>query len=267
MTAASKAPAYFPWNGSKRRLIPELSKELGRYDGQGTYYEPFVGGGSISCWMRSAYPDVRQTVGDANIWLVAMYVWQIVGRPEEIDLSDVDVRYWRALVDASYDNLTPFQRALRFAVCLHSSWGHRWEAYESGAFRSTARLDWSQPDYLREKLLPMFSTRWLCPTDRVMTCKWSETVSLARPGDLVVLDPPYPELLGYGNNVWRIDDLLDVIDWVATANQHGVKIVMTCVPDARRLLDRVGLTTRIVEARRRGSWTQRARSEMIASNL
>lgn len=38
----------FPWVGGKRRLLPELIKNLpSDMDRRGTYVEPFVGGGAL----------------------------------------------------------------------------------------------------------------------------------------------------------------------------------------------------------------------------
>ena len=38
----------FPWVGGKRRLLPELTRNLpSDMDRRGTYVEPFVGGGAL----------------------------------------------------------------------------------------------------------------------------------------------------------------------------------------------------------------------------
>lgn len=88
-------------------------------------------------------------------------------------------------------------------------------------------------------------------------------MALAQPGDLVYLDPPYPESLGYGNQWWSFADQLDVVDWATKASANGVNIVVSNMATIERLYKRAGLETTIVLGPK-PSETRRTREEVIA---
>jgi site-specific DNA-adenine methylase len=81
-----------------------------------------------------------------------------------------------------------------------------------------------------------------------------------QPGDLVYLDPPYPESLGYGNQTWRLSDLLDVVDWITASS---CSVILSNVSDIKRLLERTGFEIKIVPGPK-ATQTRRPRTEMIA---
>ena len=255
---------WFPWNGSKSWLIPSLREIIHRWPGKGRYIEPFVGSGAISRIVRAEFPDVPQLLGDANPWLMSAYEWQASGLPYRLPDNWADVDYWRSLTDADLPNLSVMQRATRFAVCLHTAWGQRWETCKDGTFRSTVNDLWLDPHYLKPRLEGFFGQCWLRPYDRVTTGAWTTTVEQARPGDLVYLDPPYPETLGYGNQFWTIGNLLDLVDWAAA--HKDVSLIMSNVADIKRLFDREGFDCITMDGPT-ASKTRRTRRELIAHNL
>jgi len=261
---------WFSWNGSKRWILDSLSQELRTY-GAGKYLEPFVGGGSVSFLMRKLHPSVKQIVSDANPWLISCYERQVA---EELDfrLPDNlhDYEYWRSFTDNRIGELDLHDRVIRFAVCLTTAWGNRWKTEEDGRFtKSSTPIDWKRADhdYVRTKIENFLKVRWLkTGFDQVLSGDWRKAVTYAEPGDLVYLDPPYPETLGYGNQIWTLNDMLDVIDWIADAVQRGVNVVASNVSDLERLYKRAGLRTFTVPSPTRSN-TRRARVEIIGTSL
>jgi len=259
--------AWFPWNGSKNWLLPTLRDIVRRWPGEGRYIEPFVGSGAMSQVMREEFPAVPQILGDANPWLMSAYEWQASGLPYEKPEGWADVEKWRGLPDAALPELDVVQRATRFAVCLHTAWGNRWKTLDDGSFNaSTAPVNtlWCEPGYLGTKLDAFFGQRWLRPGDHVQHRDWLATVSEAKPGDLVYLDPPYPETLGYGNQTWTIGNLLDIMDWVTAAK--GITLVVSNVADIERLFARIGFERTTLNGPS-ASKTRRNRRELVAHNL
>lgn len=258
---------WFPWNGSKRWLLGSIAEVVALWSGS-RYIEPFVGGGCVSQLVRHLKPKASQLVGDKNPWLLAAYEVQA----STVDAEDVVpsarqlTRAWidrqRALVDDDLAQLTPEERALRFAACLFTAWGNRWEIRPTGEFRSTVNKRYCEPAFLRAKLVQFFSVRWLRTRDRARAVDWSRTVAAAKPGDLVYLDSPYPEALGYGI-IWRFNDHLDVLDWAVDAAERGVAVVISNMSDLERLYARAGLSTRIIQGPRR-SRTRAVREEVLA---
>src|SRR3954469_3357021 len=96
---------WFPWNGSKRWLIPHLAPIINTWAGRGIYIDPFVGGGSVSVLVRNMFPCVRQYVADANPWLMAAFKVQLLENCKIAD-NHMDIDYWRNLKDSDCDNLS-----------------------------------------------------------------------------------------------------------------------------------------------------------------
>ena len=132
--------------------------------------------------------------------------------------------------------------ATRFGVCLFSAWGNRWGTTAMGEFKFPIKKEWCKPDFLKNKLLTMFGreSQWLNAQDSAKCQNWELTLKGVQPEDLVYFDPPYPETLGYGKQIWTIGHLVDVIDWVAL-HLGKVSIVVSNTSDVGRLFRRVGL--------------------------
>jgi site-specific DNA-adenine methylase len=92
---------------------------------------------------------------------------------------------------------------------------------------------------------------------------WKDSLASVKPGDLVFIDPPYPESLGYGNQFWSFSDQLDVVDWVAAAAKDGVNVVVSNMSSLERLYRRAGLKTMIFTGPKK-SKARLIRSEVLA---
>lgn len=254
--------SWFPWNGSKRWLTPHIHDIVRDWRG-GRYFEPFVGGGSVSFMMRQL-TTAPHVLGDRNPWLVSAFAAQRgdVVLPEMEDLTNEWIQAQRAFTDAEFDSLSTADAAMRFAVCLLTAWGNRWEVRDTGEFRSTLNKRYCVPDYLLQRLTKFFSVNWLGDADTATAADWSKTVEDVEPGDLVYLDSPYPESLGYGT-VWRFNDHLDVMDWAVDAARRGVSVVISNMGDLERLYRRAGLHTKLIQGPKR-SKTRAAREEVLA---
>lgn len=254
---------YFPWNGSKRWLIDKLSAVMKTWDGCGVYVDPFVGGGSVSRLVREMFPNARQRLSDANPWLAAAFRSQLTGCGMATNYADIG--YWRGLKDADIGTLTDSEQVTRFAVCLFTAWGNRWKSRADGSMgtENPVNLKFTSQDYLRKKLDTFFSVRWLDGNDSVECADWKQTLRAVNAGDLVYIDPPYPESLGYGNQWWSFSDQLDVVDWVADAVKNDIDVVVSNMATIERLYRRAGLSTLIVDGPKT-SKTRVGRSEVIA---
>ena len=68
-----KAQPFLKWVGGKRRVLPEIFKDMPEVFAH--YYEPFVGGGALFFHMRSHghLMDGQITISDANLRLIRTY--------------------------------------------------------------------------------------------------------------------------------------------------------------------------------------------------
>lgn len=257
-------PQWFPWNGSKRWLVKHLAPIIQTWGGGGVYLEPFVGGGSISALVRCLFPDANQYLSDANPWVMAAFQSQLLGDRKVAD-NYTDIDYWRGLKDADLEGLTTVERANRFAICLFTAWGNRWKSKADGSMGTENPINkkFVKPEYLMKRLETFFSVKWLEHGDEIAHADWKDTLKNAKEGDLVYIDPPYPESLGYGNQWWSFSDQLDVVDWVAEAVQKDISVVVSNMATIERLYRRAGLQTMIVDGPKT-SKTRTNRQEVIA---
>lgn len=254
-----------PWNGAKRWMAADLAAVLQQMPRPQRYIEPFVGGGAVSHLVRRTWREVPQRVSDANPWLAAIYERMIAG-PDAPIPDGLDVHAARSMTDQAAAAMTVHDRALRFAVCVTTAWANRWKTEIDGRFTpgsTPVKPQWCQPTYLRRRVGEILGPGWLGDGDFAQASDWRAAVEQAKPGDLVYLDPPYPETLGYGSQVWTIADGLDVIDWISDAARAGISVLVTYVADLERLLVRAGLRTQIIDAPTR-TRTRRARREVVA---
>jgi len=94
---------------------------------------------------------------------------------------------------------------------------------------------------------------------------WKETIKLAKPGDLIYIDPPYPESLGYGNNWWSFSDQLDIIEWINN-NNNGINLIISNMWSLERLYRWAGFKTIVIEGPK-SSRTRTKRDEVVAWNF
>jgi site-specific DNA-adenine methylase len=238
---------WFPWNGSKMWLRSNLERVFRLWEPSvdSRYIEPFVGGGSVSMMFRRLHPTTLQRLSDANYWLVSAYKCQIAGN---LKLSNnyTDIQYWRELSDSDFSSLTVKERMTRFFVCLLTAWGNRWQVRNDGRFSQTINKQRCSQDYLTTKTHKIFSNCWLSSSDTALYQKWEKAVRSAQPGDLVYLDNPYPDSLGYGGS-WTFKDQLDIIDWACDAITQDISVVVSNMSTLERLYKRGGFKTRIIQ--------------------
>lgn len=244
-------------------MVAHLEPVFARWSARGRFYDPFCGGGSVSYLAKQMWAGVPQSVSDANPWLMSVFEWQTADSGYRLPKNFLDTDYWRGLHDGDLAGLSPAHRATRFAVCLLTAWGNRWETQPDGRFRSTINRRYCEPTYLRQRLESFFTVKWLSRRDSARTQNWSDALKRVSEGDLVYLDPPYPESLGYGNQWWDFSDQLDVVDWAAEATKKGVSVVISNMATIERLYRRAGFETRVLRGPA-ASKTRRVREEVLA---
>ena len=251
-----------PWNGSKRWMESALRDVFVQWDGKGRFYDPFCGSGFVSALMRDCSIDSPQILGDVNPWLVGFFKRQTESNKEDAipDPGAQDIEYWRNLRDPSA--LSVNEQAARFLICLLSSWGARYQDNADGTFGLPMQKEQGRFNQAMGTLPEMWRTFWLTPSDKVACQTWLKTVADAQAGDLVFLDPPYTETMGYGV-AWDIGDQLAVWDWAAEAISRGVLIVATNHEALGKYYARVGLTVDYFVSPARGR-TSKLRREMLA---
>lgn len=253
---------WFPYNGSKRWMLGHLEPLFCSWSGSGRFIDPFCGGGAPSWLARKTHPEVSQLLSDVDPWLLACYRVQTNGLAPVIPKDFANLKDWYLLGDDDLSRLSTEEQALRFMITSLTAWGHRLEPKPRGTLRFKVDPAWTTADYLVPRITNLLSTRWLHSMDVVTQRDWKETVAQAREGDLVFLDPPYTETLGYTTR-WTVADQIDVWEMTEILVKRGVSVVLTNHGEMERLYARLSLSTRVIDRPGTGK-TGKPRQELLA---
>ena len=177
------------WVGGKQRLSGRLGALLSSKLGEGTtYFEPFLGAGSIFFRLEPA----RSVLGDLNADLVAFYSFLRDAPVElrcEAERIDCDGRVETYLVarDEFNNGATGLRRAALFLYLNRTGFNGIWRVNGRGAYTVPF-------GYRRLSLVPDVEWRGASAALQgasIESADYSATLNGANTGDVVFLDPPY----------------------------------------------------------------------------
>ena len=202
---------FLKWAGGKRFLIPRL-KDLFQ-NNQGTYIEPFLGGGSVLLSLNHDGPIIAS---DLNLDLINTYEvvrddfeeLKIVLSSEYIldhaDRRDLEEQYLavRAMDrDEGYQALSSVQKAARFMYLNKVAFNGLYRVNSKGHFNvplgrsaSNAIYDFENLELVSNFLNVKRSQAPKLKKVELLAQSYEKTLKLAKPGDSIYLDPPYAPL-------------------------------------------------------------------------
>lgn len=209
------------WSGSKRSQSEKIKTFLP--DTFNTYYEPFVGGGS----MLYAIQPTKAVCGDICIPLIDLWN-EIKLNPEHL-AEEYRVR-WTRLQEEGYQTYyqirDEFNKTKRPEDLLFLS-----RTCVNGLIRFNSDGDFNNslhytrpgisPDSLK-KIIIDWSEHVKCA--EFIACDYIETTLKAQKGDLVYLDPPYFHTKGRYYGTIDFEKFLEYLD---SLNRKGVKYMLS----------------------------------------
>lgn len=195
--AGGAARPLVKWAGGKRSLIRQLQRFVPPR--LGTYYEPFLGGAAFFF----ALAPTPAVIGDSNADLIALYE-AVRDYPEAVieALDRVQPRvleadfYYRVRAQVA-EALEPPARAARFIYLNKTCYNGLYRVNRAGQFNVPfGRYARPPALYARDNLL---SASRLLAAAELRCSDFEATLSAARAGDFVYLDPPYAPLTRTAN--------------------------------------------------------------------
>ncbi len=183
------------WAGSKRQLLPKLIPKLPSHFG--TYIEPFAG----SACLFFAVSPAKAILSDRNLDLIEAYK-TIARHPIRVlrgarSMSASSNEYYRIRAQ-NPESLSPINRAVRFLYLNRYCFNALYRTNGSGAFNvPIGRKTGGFPDEATFRR----SATALCRAE-LFCSDFEETLSRAKKGDFVYLDPPYVSRKGADKNVY-----------------------------------------------------------------
>jgi DNA adenine methylase len=219
---------FLKWAGGKRSLLPQLLPLLPRLSPNGTYYEPFLGGGALFF----ALGPERSVLSDTNPELIETFV----------AVRDDPIRVLRVLTQLHYSKedyyrirskvpLNPWQKAARFIYLNKTCFNGLFRVNFSGRFNvpfgshGEGLVVCDRPQILAASRALRGAT--------LRARDFEQAVASAVRGDLVYFDPPYTRahrnngFVEYNALVFKWPDQKRLAELGAQLVDRGVNIAIS----------------------------------------
>lgn len=215
---------FLKWAGGKRWLVSEY-----RYlfpERVERLIEPFVGSGAVFFEIE---PE-EAILGDSNLWLIQTYMaiqtdWERVVRCLKIHARRHCPEY--------YYNVRKKKPTAAYAIAANLIYLNRtcW----NGLFRVNLNGQFNVPIGTKESIIrdtdDFANLSAYLRRAKLVCADFEETISRARPGDLIYADPPY--LVRHGNNgfvkynerLFTWEDQIRLCECLKEAYERGCKII------------------------------------------
>lgn len=228
MAIKGVARPFIKWAGGKTQLLPALFDVIPR--NVKTYFEPFLGGGSVFFAMAGDERFERAVLNDCNPDLVNAYK-VVRDFPDDLltalrghmtkEWNTVD--YFQSMRALLPDELDPIARAARMIYLNKTCF--------NGLYRQNKRKQFNTP-FGRYKNPSLFDepnmhacSRMLNRVAALHTGDFSEACTEAGPGDVVYFDPPYVPISLTANFASYTSDGFDIND------QHRLSVLAKILRD------------------------------------
>jgi DNA adenine methylase len=221
MTSSTNFQPVIKWTGSKRTISDKIVSTFP--EGYNTYYEPFIGSGSILYQLKPS----EAICGDICEPLVG--IWELI-RDNPDELISYYRREWKRLQDEGQDvyyeirdkfNETREPQHLFFLsrTCVNGLIRFN----SDGEFNNSFHL--SRPGINPKRLGPII-TEWSRHIQNVefQSTDYEETTASASKGDFVYLDPPY---FNTTSRYYGSIDYDRFLDYLKELNDRGVNYALS----------------------------------------
>ncbi|HIK32316.1 MAG TPA: DNA adenine methylase [Oscillatoriales cyanobacterium M59_W2019_021] len=230
---------FLKWAGGKRQLLPEIRRYI-PHKIQGTYYEPFVGGGAVFFDLQPK----KAVINDSNSELINCYE---VIRDSVDDLIEelrkhqqkhseeyyYEIRGWDRRKEYP-QNKSKLERAARIIFLNKTCY--------NGLFRVNSQGQFNVP-FGRNKNTNIFDEAVLLAVSKYLNAKqnnieiinkdFEAALRTAKKGDFIYFDPPYDPVsstasfTGYDVNGFNRDEQKRLKEVVDDLNSRGCQILLS----------------------------------------
>lgn len=227
---SSPCDPFLKWPGGKRWAAPALlplARRLLREEG--TYYEPFLGGGALFFALRPS----RAALSDVNRELISTY--RVVRRcPAKVQaaLRNIPVSCSQYYRFRSSTPRSPFDRAVQFLYLNRLAFSGIYRLNRQGRFNVPYNGGMRGTDRLWRTDILLQAARALRKA-RLATGDFSVALDLAGAGDLVYCDPAYTVahnnncFVRYNESNFRWADQIRLASAAESAVKRGASVLVT----------------------------------------
>ena len=222
------------WVGGKRQIIDQIFQYIPK--NISTYYEPFFGGGAVLFELQPK----KAIINDINKELINLYE-VIKNNTEELieelktHKNDEDYFYYVRELDrdkASYNSLTPIQKASRIIFLNKTCYNGLFRVNKSGEFNAPFGR-YKNPNIVNEITIRAVSNYFNKADITFMSKDFAEVLKGARKGAFVYLDPPYDPVsdtasfTGYDKGGFNRDEQIRLKNVCDKLNEKGIRFLLS----------------------------------------
>jgi len=226
------AKPFLKWVGGKTQLLPELLKAFPKEIG--TYYEPFVGGGSVFFNLANSGQFKNAIINDWNLELVTCY--RVIKKQPQalmaaLDLLHYDKTLFLAQRALRPEGLSDVDRAARMIFLNKCGFNGLYRVNKSGQFNVPFGSYKTPPTLYVEPNIRACSAA--LQHVNIYNTDFDDILEHAGPGDLVYFDPPYVPLnptsdfTSYTSVGFGMADQIRLADRVKDLANRKVKVVLS----------------------------------------
>ncbi len=222
---------FLCWAGGKTHLITFLRELVPSDVNCGTYWEPFLGAGSLFFSLRPA----RAVLSDSNAELIACFRAvrrrpDLVSRYLRIHATRASKHYYYALRTRYNKSKDSLSKAAMFIYLNKACFNGIWRVNTKGEFNVPY-------GYKEHPALPS-RAHLMAASDRLKKARlrvgdFRDILKAAQPGDFIYLDPPYPPLnetayfTHYTRERFGKDDQIALAEIASLLTKRGCKVLIS----------------------------------------
>lgn len=228
---------FIKWAGGKRRFANDIVSILGTP--QGTYYEPFIGGGAVLLHLMPP----KAKCSDINPELINVY--KVVKKSSEelietlrdqfVPFHNIKFYYKIRSLDRDkeqFESMSDVYRAARFLYLNKTCYNGLWRVNQNGE-NNVPFGKYKKPSILQESAI-IEASNYFNQNNVQFVCKnYIDSVKLAKKGDVVYFDPPYDVEQGHSGFVaytksgFNRDEQLKLKELCDKLIKKGVKVAIS----------------------------------------
>ena len=228
---SGRVKPFLRWAGGKTRFVHEIISRLPTLPPDATYFEPFLGAGSVFL----AYAPPRAVLSDLNPDLIRAFT-SVRECPEEVVKKlyafrhrDSDANYYRVRTRFNNGGDECLQAA-RFIYLNQTSFNGIYRVNNQGLYNVPYGYK-LEPNIPGKKELAAASQ--LLKGADIKLADFKQVLTDAKRGDVIYLDPPYPPLNGtsffthYTKERFADEDQIEVARTANSLRERGCSVVIT----------------------------------------
>jgi DNA adenine methylase len=244
MKSSILIPTFLKWAGGKRRILPLI--EIFFPKKFGTYFEPFLGGGSVFFYVKQKYNPTRCIISDTNIDLVNTYR-HVRDTPKKLieslaKLKSQNSKEFYYKIREKFNNLEikGIERSAAFIYLNKTCFNGLYRVNKQNKF-NVPFGQLRNPSIFDEEII-FTASRILNDNVEIRCQDYQAIVSYVKDGDFVYLDPCYDPLkktsfANYTPERFSDKDRDNLHMFIEALRRKGGKVVLSNndVPQVREL--------------------------------